>query len=763
MALVRRHRAIAIAIAVAIAGLPWATAADELAAARTAARGGRFVEAAEQAARAAATLESAGDARRALAARLLEASALDARGRHGEAGAVLESVRGSAPLAAGDGRLHVQFLGALGHHLLARGELERAIPALEEAVARSAELRDARHEATLLHNLATATALRGDVSRAAELERLAADRALAAGDRGLALLALANGVRAATHAGDRDRARTLLGEAVALRDDPPKSHDAAFALVHLARTLERADASGLVDDPDDALRLRSDLLREAADLSREIGDPVVLGHALAERARLYEARGHDAEALALVERALHTVALDTATGAQPLWEAQAGRLLARTGQVDAAIDSYRSAINGLDRDRHAIASGPSRSDSPFRDRVGYVYLEAVDLLLRRASDASDPSARNADLRRAIDTIERLQTAELRDHYQDECVDAALDRRVDLGEISESAALLYPILLPDRIEILVAHRGTIRRVTTRVAADRVTREVEALRRGLTRRAGRRYREPARQLHRWLIDPLEATLQRLAVDTLVFVPGEAFRSIPPASFFDGERFLVERYAVASTPALQLTERGGGDLRSLRVLRGGLSEGQPGFAPLPSVPSELDTIGKLFEGETLLDAEFVETAIRQRLRDGDFDALHLASHAAFAEDPEQTFVLTHDGRLTLSEIADAVGRLERRERPLELLTLSACDTAEGNAESALGLSGVAVKAGARSALGTLWKVNDAAATRLVEKFYAELKEEGATKAQALRRAQIEMIGEPRFRHPIDWAPFLLIGHWR
>jgi len=102
------------------------------------------------------------------------------------------------------------------------------------------------------------------------------------------------------------------------------------------------------------------------------------------------------------------------------------------------------------------------------------------------------------------------------------------------------------------------------------------------------------------------------------------------------------------------------------------------------------------------------------------------------------------------------------ENRERPLELLTLSACETAEGDDRAALGLSGIAVKAGARSALGTLWQAHDEAAQLLVAAFYEALLEPGVSRAAALQRAQNQIRSQTRFRHPAYWSAFILIGNW-
>ncbi len=162
------------------------------------------------------------------------------------------------------------------------------------------------------------------------------------------------------------------------------------------------------------------------------------------------------------------------------------------------------------------------------------------------------------------------------------------------------------------------------------------------------------------------------------------------------------------------------------------------------------------------TLLDEVFTRPALQQSLERTPFTVVHLASHAIFTGDPKGSFVLTWDGRLDMDELERLVRLSRYRDEPVELLTLSACQTAAGDDRSALGLAGVAVKVGARSALASLWDLEDEAAQALVTRFYAGLLEPGVNRAEALRRAQLSLIAEPRTRRPFFWASFLLIGSW-
>jgi CHAT domain-containing protein len=163
-------------------------------------------------------------------------------------------------------------------------------------------------------------------------------------------------------------------------------------------------------------------------------------------------------------------------------------------------------------------------------------------------------------------------------------------------------------------------------------------------------------------------------------------------------------------------------------------------------------------------LLNRDFAAARVEQALRQTPFSIMHFATHGQFSGDPRETFILTYDERLTLDRLQQLVRVTEFRKDPLELLALSACETAAGDDRAALGLAGVAVKAGARSALATLWRINDEAAATLVAEFYRQLQDPAVSRAVALQRAQLKLLNDQRFlvRHPGTWSQFVLINNW-
>jgi CHAT domain-containing protein len=197
-------------------------------------------------------------------------------------------------------------------------------------------------------------------------------------------------------------------------------------------------------------------------------------------------------------------------------------------------------------------------------------------------------------------------------------------------------------------------------------------------------------------------------------------------------------------------------------VKVLAVGLTEAAQGFPALPGVSTELQALQKLYPVNLLVNQDFVFSNLERELHDEQLSIVHIASHGQFEGEVEKSFLLTFDGKLTMERLDQFVGLFKFRDTPLEMLTLSGCETAAGDDQAALGLAGIAIKAGARSALATLWRVNDPAASLLTVEFYRQLQEPTASRASALQRAQLHLLENPRYQHPGYWAPFLLLNNW-
>jgi len=651
-------------------------------------------------------------------------------------------------------------LSRLGEAHLALGQEEEASAELTRG-AETAE-REGEYElaAALLDQAADHHVARAAYERASTLYRDAIRMARREGNATREVLLLSKSSRASLAAGRLDPAAETLQQAEERRPALPPTRDAIAVLIHLARTHQELAEAASDRHAEETLRAHA-ILRQALDQANTIGDVRGISFVLGNLGRLYRSAGHPDEALHLTRLALRAAEQADAPDSLYRWHHQAGRILAAEGRVGEAVASLRRAVEILDGLRQEVLSRYETLESDFRVHIGPVYRDLVDLLLRQHRSEQDPRIRLRLLEEARDRMEQLKAAELRNYFHDDCVAelSAGSRRVP--EVARDVAIVYPILLSDRTELLVTLPSGLERfaapeaATREVVAERARRFREALERGLE------FRDVARELYAWLVRPYAEHLANEGVTTLVFVPDDLLRAIPMAALLDGETFLIERYATVVTPGLELIDPKPLDRASLAALLGGISQ-PPGEPPLENVREEIATIHRLLGGKVLLDDEFNLRRIEDEMRTSRPTLVHLASHGRFTGDPATSYVLTaHGERLTMDRLGEYVGYARFRDEPVELLVLSACETAAGDDRAALGLAGVAVRAGARSVIGSLWKIRDDVARDLVTRFYTGIKEDPSlTKAQALRRAQLAVSKE--HPHPKNWAPFLLINNW-
>ena len=476
---------------------------------------------------------------------------------------------------------------------------------------------------------------------------------------------------------------------------------------------------------------------------------------------MYEQAGQFPEALDLTRRAVFAAQLVDAPESLYRWQWQTGRILAATGQQEEAIQAYQRAVNTVQPIRHEFSRYQGRRHS-FRDSIGPVFFELADLLLKRADVSHDPQEQQALLIHARDTSELYKAAELQDYFKDECVKSARSRATPLEGIPKTTALIYPIILPDRLELLVSIAGTWKRVASPVSVGRLTEAVRAFRYTLQKRSTREYLPYGHQLYTWILQPLEQELAAAKIDTLVFIPDGPLRTIPMAALHDGHQFLIHRFAVAVTPGIDLTDLHPIDRTGVRMLSLGLTESVQGFPALPHVQAEMEAVKAVYGGTSLIDAQFRVPAVQTELHEQPYSMLHIATHGLVGKDAKDSFILAYDDKITMDRLSQLIGMLQFRNTSLDLLTLSACETAVGDDRAALGLAGVAVKAGARSALASLWLIDDETTAQLVTEFYTQLKDPAISKAVALQRAQLKISRDPLHDHPCYWAPFLLINNW-
>lgn len=653
-------------------------------------------------------------------------------------------------------------LGQFGNIAVATGQFTNAETFLQAAHTLAAARGDTTLIAVLWHTRANLLMAQQKPHEALSLYQDSAGLALQAQQPGMAARALAHAALAAERAAQWPRARVFLDEAMTHLKGLQPAHDTAYELLLIGRTYHRLAAT------DPLLLLRAaEALQAAATMAQEVKDQRALAYAWGYLGRLYEAERRYPEALDLTRRAVMAAQQVHMPEALYLWQWQSGRLLRLLGDTPAALAAYGRAVDTAQSVRTALLHKPDSGES-FRTAVGALYFELVALLLQQATaleqgqQAAIYPQHAFYLHQARLTVELFKKEELREYFGDACVAAAQPNTALLDRLAPDTVVLYPILLPDRTELLISLPTGLKRLTVPVTGAELEQQVRVFLDALADRDPLRYLRHARRLYALLLQPLEADLAAQPVQTLVMVPDGILRALPLAALHDGRQFLIEKYALAVTPGIILTDPRPLSRANVQMLAAGTAEATEEFAPLARVPEELQVLQRLYPGTLLLNQDFSAERLDQTMRRGRFGMVHIASHGRFTPDATQSFLLTGQGKLTITRLAEMIGRLRFREQPIELLTLSACETARGDDRAALGLAGVAIQAGARSALATLWLVDDEAAAVAMEAFYRHLQTPGTSRARALQQAQMTLLKDPKYAEPFFWAPFVLLNNW-
>ena len=540
-------------------------------------------------------------------------------------------------------------------------------------------------------------------------------------------------------------------------------------------------------------------------------------------ADIYESDGKYEQALALSEQASTMVDQMDLEYLLINLEWRKARLYERQGRNDYALAAFGRAVDNIQAVRMDIPVEYHDGKSSFRETLEPVYLGYAYHLLKKAGN-QDGEAKQRTLLLARKTVEQIKQTEMEDFLGGRCLIEGLQRS-ELETIDTNAAILYPIILPDRLEILMSIGKSIHQYTVSVSQDSIREAAVKLSNALRKGLKKSYRKPSENLYQWIIAPIEKDLENAGIKTLVIVPDGVLRLIPFSALSDGQHYVLEKYAVSVSPGMSLMS-GGENIksRSYLSLLAGLSKPgsvveklpspaisgilepdsgaeepaerellgtravmsrsisdtkkreldrsvermlrQPGAVQklqkalsLPGVENELDNIKKNLKNNVLLNENFTIENFRQQVTsEQPYEIIHIASHGIFSSDADNSFLMAYDNILKLDDLE---ALLRGNKGSLELLTFSACETAEGDDRAPMGFAGAALRAKAKSALGSLWPISDEAASQLMTSFYRNLTQ-GQGKAEALRQAQLELLHTNTMNHPYFWSPFILVGNW-
>ncbi|MEH1872914.1 CHAT domain-containing protein [Nostoc sp.] len=683
-----------------------------------------------------------------------QAQALQTLGEYRRAQRQLEQINqdlGALP----DNLLKARGLRSLGVTLQVVGDLERSQQILSQSLA----------IAKLVNSTADIgeTFLRlGNTARARENFKAALEfyqQASAIGGEHTQLEALLNQLSLLIKTDQNPDALILLPQIQERLANLPPSRWGIYAQVNLAASWMKLSSSKTKDI--------AQLLAKAVQHSRELTDARAQSYALGELGHLYEQTQQFSEALTLTQTALSLAQAIQADDIAVNWLWQQGRIEKARGNIETAITAYEQAVDSLTSLRQDLIQMNPEVQFSFRDQVEPVYRQLVQLLLQDV-DTLPQIIKQQHLEKSRQTIEALQLAELENFFRQTCLTY---KPQAIDKIDSKAAVIYPILLERRLEVVVSLPGRpLQHYGTTLSSQEELKVFDELRQSLNLAfLPDEVLPSAQKLYDWLLRPAQKQIELQGIKTLVFVLDGFLRSIPMAVLHDRQQFIIQKYSIALTPGLQLLESRHFPPQQFQALTAGLAAARQGFAELPGVKQEIKQITNYVHTQVLLNEKFTRANVQKQIEKVPFSIVHLATHGEFSSKAEDTFLLTWEDRINVKDLdrwlKGASSKLSKNapRQPIELLVLSACQTAKGDNRAALGLAGIAIRSGARSTLATLWSVQDKSTADLIAEFYRLLTQKVVSKAEALRQAQLSLLNSSQYKHPYYWSGFVLVGNWR
>ncbi|MEH2067477.1 MAG: CHAT domain-containing protein [Nostoc sp.] len=527
------------------------------------------------------------------------------------------------------------------------------------------------------------------------------------------------------------------------------------------------------------------LLKDAVKFAQNLQDSRSESFANGALGHFYECRQEYEQALKLTREALWQADQNLlAKDSLYLWQWQTGRIFQAQEKKFEAVRAYQQAYSTLEEIRSDILEADKDLQLDFRDVVEPLYRELTQLTLELASLSSfDAKTRNQQLTNALETIDSLKLAELQNYFGNDCVIAAINNLKNVEELlKEDTAVFSSIIFDNRTAILLSLPNGNKQLEwidekRNVLEEEIKNFRQLLIDGVKTINDDDIKQKAQYLYGKLLGKFKLTtdFNPNKIKTLVFIQDSFLRTIPMAALYDGKEYLIEKYAIATTASLRLTAPKKLNWQENRALILGVTReakiDEKDYPILPNVTSEIEEVKKLFPGSKLfINNNFNRNNLEKELSKTVYPIIHISTHAQFGTIAEDTFLVAgNNSKLTIKQLESDLQRVNSGSNSVELLTLTACQTAVGDDRATLGLAGVALQVGVKSALATLWSVNDESTFDLISAFYTNLRNLGVSKAEALRQAQIKLINAKKIQeindqydNPAYWAPFILIGNW-
>ena len=568
-------------------------------------------------------------------------------------------------------------------------------------------------------------------------------------------------------------ALSIAQTAVALAEDN-KSLVEAEALLQLAllspynpKTLESAQEIlfHLPDSPskvyallDLAEQLLDDslpVLMEAVSVARKINNKRVSSFALGALGHHYELQQKYSSANFWTQQALLEANTAIAPDSEYRWHWQMARIYYQTGKTEQAIESYQNAISNLQAIRSDLTQSSRNLAFNFQEEIEPIYRQLLQLLLsQNTNDNADNVTEILKIR------DLLQLSELENFFRDDClsINTNFDTRSFLQETN--SVIVTSIILPEQTYLIWQFSdGQIELHGIDIPQNQLKNLVQEWRFNLENQETFDYLPLSQQLYYLFFNQdIKAQLDQQKPSTLVFVNDGILRNVPMSALHDGQEFLIQKYATSNSLGLNLQLN---DRRSQKkVLAFGLSEAMNNFGSLPYVEEEMNQIDLVVNSKQFLNELFTADNFYEQTSYTGFSVIHLATHGWFSGSIDTSFLQAYRSQIYLPELEDALiqHNLNFSYNPIQLLILSACDTALGNTRATLGMSGIALRAGVNNVLASLWLLQDRQVVSLISEFYRHWITENDSLAESLQQAQISFINN-RNSHPAFWSTIILM----
>lgn len=524
----------------------------------------------------------------------------------------------------------------------------------------------------------------------------------------------------------------------------PDSHYKVYALIEL---------SELTEDYDSRSKSILDLAVESA---QKIDNSRVASFAFGAMGKYYESQQQYDRALSWTKQAQFNAQQVQAKDSLYQWDWQAARIYHATEETEAAISAYERAIASLQTIRTNTTQSQGDPLNGFQSNIEPIYRGYIKLLL-----SNNPG--DSDLMLALQTKDLLLLSELENFFKDDCFELETFTEADrIAYLQKTnTAVVNTIILDNKIyAIWQLPNGKFRKYAVDISQNQLNNSIAQWRFDLENKENDNYLALSQQLYKLLLPlEIESYLKTSGIKNLVFVNDGILRNVPMAALHDGEKFLVEDYAITNSLGLNIQAKDSNP-KIEKVTAFGLTIGINQFPPLPYVKQEINQLAEIVEEEQFLNDEFTKSNFKKQIESSKSPLIHVATHGRFSGNLENSFLQAYQSQIYLPELESILSdrSLNFPNNPIELMVLSACDTAAGDPRAILGMSGVAVRAGVNNVLGSLWSVNDRQIVSLINGFYNNWIQNGLSQSEALRQAQLDLIKSPDY-HPSNWSSMILL----